>query len=76
MKPGDLVKIKTRSPEDKGIGVILGIRVSDTDFHDTTRSKPYVYANILWGKIPDAFMVFGADGRVFELSVDVLEVVT
>lgn len=74
MKRGDLVRLKNTKEKDD-VGIILDIRVSDTDFHDVTRSKPYIYANILWGKVPNSFRALSSENNTFELSVDVLEVV-
>lgn len=73
MKPGDLVRVKGFN--DHSIGVILGLRTSSTDFHDATRSRPWVYANIMWGRVPIGFQSLNTDNGIFELSIDMLEIV-
>ena len=74
MKPGDLVRLK-RPWKEECVGIIIDLRVSETDFHDKTRSKPYIYANILWSKVPIEFQAISGNNNLFELATDILEIV-
>lgn len=75
MKPGDIVRLKRPWKGERGIGIIIDLRVSETDFHDKTRSKPYIYANILWSKVPIEFQAISGNNNLFELATDILEIV-
>lgn len=74
MKPGDLVRLKGFTK--KNAGIVLKVRRSVTDFHDSAGRKPYVFAEVLWGEMPFEFMKMARGGKVLELSEHLLEVIS
>lgn len=74
MKPGDLVRLKDFTK--KNTGIVLRIRRSVTDFHDSAGHRPYIFAEVLWSEMPFEFMKMARGGKVLELSEHLLEVVS